>query len=188
MYGGNKKPTLYVKIQEPDFVVNLTCAVMYINENVLLRSPEEILDAVSPLKTYKRNIALLQKGPLTNTICMEMQVKLAVNENIRVVFVTNESDAVRILLKLTSMQLNNHIPNKKKSERDIEADITATVRQLPNVSKIKSWALLHNFKSIYAISTAKTEEIEESFSNSEDSKKAAETAKEIISFFMKELK
>jgi len=121
---------------------------------------------------------------------MEIQVRLAVNENIRVLFVTNESDAVRILLKLTSMQLHSNILTitKQKKLRDIEADITGTVRQLPNVSKIKSWALLHNFKSISAISVAKTEEIEECFSNSEDSKKAAETAKEITSFYMKELK
>jgi len=88
------------------------------------------------------------------------------------------------------MQLHSNILTltKQKKPRDIEADITGTVRQLPNVSKIKSWALLQNFKSIAAISTATREEIEECFTNSEDSKKATETAKEITSFFANELK
>jgi len=164
--------------------------VIYLSENVLLGSEEDILAAIAPLKPYKRNIVLLQKVALTNTICMELQIRLTLSEKVRVLFVTNESDAVRILLKLASMQLHSNILTltKQKKPRDIEADITGTVRQLPNVSKIKSWALLQNFKSIAAISTATREEIEECFTNSEDSKKATETAKEITSFFANELK
>jgi len=133
--------------------------VIYLSENVLLGSEEDILAAIAPLKPYKRNIVLLQKVALTNTICMELQIRLTLSEKVRVLFVTNESDAVRILLKLASMQLHSNILTltKQKKPRDIEADITGTVRQLPNVSKIKSWALLQNFKSIAAISTATRE-------------------------------
>jgi len=143
---------------DADFVPTQHCGVLYVSEAVILRGVEELIPKFAALKKYERTIVLVHRSSLTEQYFQDIQTEAVIKKGLFVIPVSNEGDAVRLLIKLMKQ---GRMPKPQSRRVTIPTNAYLnTVSTIPSISNVRAQRILSHFDSLFHLANAPLEELE----------------------------